>query len=187
MRTVSFRQMSEGTKEDYLFLAERETEIKRGLPDRLLAALESLKDSFDGYQVTRYEHSLQAATRAHRDGRPEDYVVATLLHDLGDDLAPDNHSEMAAAIVRPYVSEQVHWIVKHHGAFQMYYYAHHYGDDRNARDHFADSPHYQACVDFCELYDQASFDPDYDTLPLDVFEPMVRRVIDPERPWTQGA
>ncbi|MCI2419469.1 HD domain-containing protein [Saccharopolyspora sp. K220] len=176
MRTVSFTQMSEGTREDYLLLAELEERQVRELPDRLLKALEALQNSFDGYQVSRYEHSLQAATRAHRDGRDEEYVVATLLHDLGDDLAPENHSEFAAVILRPYVRDEVHWIIKHHGAFQMYYYAHHYGLDRNVRDRYRDSPHYQACVDFCERYDQSSFDPAYDTLPLEFFEPMVRRV-----------
>jgi len=177
MQTVGFRQMSQGTRDDYLFLAEREKQMEAGLPDRLLAALEGLKQSFDGYQVSRYEHSLQAATRAYRDGRDEQYVVATLLHDLGDELAPHNHSEMAAAILRPYVRAEVHWIVKHHGAFQMYYYAHHYGQDRNVRDRYSDSPHYQACVDFCELYDQCSFDPDYDSMPLEDFTPMLRRVV----------
>ena len=177
MRTVGFRRMSEGMREDYELLATYEERMVRELPDRLLRALEGLKSSFDGYRVTRYEHSLQAATRAHRDGRDEQYVVATLLHDLGDDLAPENHSELAAAILRPYVSEEVHWIIKHHGAFQAYYYAHHYGEDRHVRDRYADSPHYQACADFCELYDQSSFDPDYDALPLEFFEPMVRRVI----------
>ncbi|MGP4015387.1 HD domain-containing protein [Saccharopolyspora sp. 5N708] len=176
MRTVGFTQMSEGTREDYLLLAELEKRQMGELPDRLLTALGALENSFDGYQVSRYEHSLQAATRAHRDGRDEEYVVATLLHDLGDDLAPENHSEFAAVILRPYVRDEVHWIIQHHGVFQMYYYAHHYGGDRNARDRYRDNPHYQACVDFCERYDQSSFDPDYDTLPLEFFEPMVRRV-----------
>jgi len=175
--TVSFTRMADGTKEDYLLLAELEERMVARLPDRLLAALDGLKDSFDGYRVTRYEHSLQAATRALRDGRDEEYVVATLLHDLGDELAPHNHSEMAAAILRPYVRDEVHWIIKHHGAFQMYYYAHHYGGDRHVRDRWADHPWYQACVDFCEKYDQASFDPDYATLPISHFEPMLRRVV----------
>lgn len=176
MRTVGFTRMSEGSAQDYHLLAELEERHLGELPDRLLKALEALENSFDGYQVSRYEHSLQAATRAYRDGRDEEYVVATLLHDLGDDLAPENHSELAAAIVKPYVREEVHWIIRHHGAFQMYYYAHHYGQDRHVRDRYRESPHYQACVDFCERYDQCSFDPDYDSLPLEFFEPMLRRV-----------
>ena len=176
-RTVGFTRMADGTREDYLLLGELEQRLNDELPDRLLRALDGLKDSFDGYQVTRYEHSLQAATRALRDGRDEEYVVATLLHDLGDELGPHNHSELAAAILRPYVREEVHWIIKHHGAFQMYYYAHHYGRDRNVRDRYAGNPHYAACADFCERYDQASFDPAYDTLPIAEFEPMLRRVV----------
>jgi len=176
-RTVGFTRMADGTREDYLLLGELEERMVAGLPDRLLRALDGLRDSFDGYQVTRYEHSLQAATRALRDGRDEEYVVATLLHDLGDELAPHNHSEMAAAILRPYVRDEVHWIIKHHGAFQMYYYAHHYGGDRNVRDRWAGHRWYDACAEFCEKYDQASFDPDYDTLPIEEFTPMLRRVV----------
>ena len=176
MDTVSFTRMEDGTAEDYALLDSFEEEFMKGLPDRLLRALDGLKGSFDGYQVTRYNHSLQAATRAHRDGRDEEYVVTTLLHDIGDELAPLTHGEMVAAILRPYVREELHWIVKHHGVFQMYYYAHHSGGDRNARDRYRDDPHFDACAEFCDRYDQASFDPDYDSEPVDFFEPMVRRV-----------
>jgi predicted HD phosphohydrolase len=176
VETVQFTRMADGTKEDYELLDRYMEEYVKGLPDRLLEALGELKQSFDGYRVSRYEHSLQAATRALRDSRSEEYVVATLFHDVGDALAPYTHGEMVAAILRPYVPEEVHWIIKHHGVFQMYYYAHHTGGDRNARDRFRDSPHFDACAEFCELYDQSSFDPAYDSLSIEFFEPMVRRV-----------
>ena len=126
--------------------------------------------------MTRLEHSLQSATRAYRDGRSEEYVVMALLHDIGDELAPWTHSELAAAVLRPYVSEECWWIAKHHGVFQLYYYAHHLGGDRNVRDHYRSSPFFDACAEFCELYDQNSFDPGYESLPIEFFEPMVRRV-----------
>ena len=129
-----------------------------------------------GYAVDRLTHSLQTATRAHRDGRDEEYVVCALVHDIGDTLASLNHAELAAVIVEPFVSELNHWIVKHHGIFQGYYFFHHIGLDRNMRDRYREHPHWQACADFCAAYDQNSFDPGYDTLPLAFFEPMVRRV-----------
>ena len=176
MQTVSFTRMADGTKEDYDFLARLEEAYIEELPDRLLRALVALKDSFSGYQVTRYEHSLQSATRAYRDGRSEEYVVAALLHDIGDVLAPYTHGEMVAAILKPFVSEEICWLVKYHGLFQMVYYAHHSGGDRFARDRFQDHPYYDACVEFCEKYDQNCFDPGYDSLPVEFFEPMVRRV-----------
>jgi predicted HD phosphohydrolase len=176
MDTVSFTRMADGTKEDYELLDRYEREYTGLLPDRLLAALEGLKHSYTGYQVSRYEHSLQSATRAHRDGRSEEYVVAALLHDLGDELAPYTHGEMVGAILRPFVSDEIRWIVAHHGLFQMYYYAHHEGRDRNARDRYRDHPYFDASAEFCELYDQNCFDPDYDSLPVEVFEPIVRRV-----------
>lgn len=176
MDTVSFTRMKDGTREDYLLIERYEARHAAGLVDRLLAQLRALKDEPLPLQVDRLEHSLQAATRAYRDGADEEMVVAALLHDIGDELAPYNHCELAAAILRPYVSERTYWVVKYHGVFQAHYYAHHYGQDPNARDRYRDSPHYQACVEFCDRWDQEAFDPAYDSLPLEFFEPMVRRV-----------
>jgi predicted HD phosphohydrolase len=176
METVSFTRMADGTREDYDLLARVEQGYLDALPDRLLQAVEALRESFPGYQVSRCEHSLQSASRALRDGRDEEYVVAALLHDIGDELAPHTHGEMVAAILRPYVREELCWVVEHHGAFQIFYYGEQTGDDPNTRDRWADHPWFDACAEFCELYDQNCFDPAYDSEPLSTFEPMVRRV-----------
>jgi predicted HD phosphohydrolase len=175
-RTVSFRQMEHGTREDYLLLDESERRYAAGLADRVLEALGKLAQSIEGYPVSRLEHSLQAATRAQREGADEEMVLAALLHDIGDELAPYNHAEVAAAIIRPYVRPAVTWIVAQHGLFQNYYYVHHLGGDRNARDRLRDHPSYAACVHFCAAWDQCSFDPDYKAEPLASFEPLVRRI-----------
>ncbi|HYL00445.1 MAG TPA: HD domain-containing protein [Steroidobacteraceae bacterium] len=175
-RTVSFRAMQDGTREDYLLLDESERLYARGLADRVLESLLRLDHSLEGYPLTRLAHSLQAATRATRDGADEEVVAAALLHDIGDELAPYNHAEFAAAILRPYVRPEVTWIVAQHGLFQNYYYVHHLGGDRNARERFRDHPWYEACAHFCAAWDQCSFDPDYPSEPLATFEPMVRRI-----------
>ena len=130
----------------------------------------------EGYQVSRLEHSLQSATRALHAGESEEMIVAALLHDIGDELAPMNHSEYAASILKPYVSEKTHWIVEKHGEFQAYYYAHHLGGNRNKRDKYKGHKYFDACVNFCEKYDQCSFDPNYESYPLEKFEPMVRNI-----------
>ncbi len=176
MDQVTFTRMDQGTKEEYDFLARLEAEELATFADRVLGWLAEM-DGPSGYRITRLEHSLQAATRAHRAGADEEMVVCALLHDVGDVLAPANHSAVAAEMLRPYVSDDSYWIIRHHGLFQGYYYFHHYGQDRNARDRYRDHPLYQATVDFCEKYDQVSFDPDYDWEPLEFFEPMVRRVL----------
>jgi predicted HD phosphohydrolase len=176
MQLVDFVNMADGTREEYEFLEQMEQDYVAGLPDRVLEALRRLENSISGYQVSRLGHSLQSATRAQRAGESEEMIVAALVHDIGDDLAPHSHGELAAAVLRPFVSDKTYWIIKHHGLFQMYYYAHHLGGDRNARDRFADHPYYQATVDFCSNYDQNCFDPVYDNLPLEHFEPMLRRV-----------
>ncbi|MDR5859284.1 peptidase [Halomonas eurihalina] len=176
MEQVTSRQMKDGTREEYVFLERLEDEFNQGLVDRLLRALRHLDNSLSGYRVSRLEHSLQSAARAEADGADEDMIIGALLHDLGDELAPYNHSQLAAAIIRPYVRGEVTWVVHHHGLFQKFYYAHHFGDDPNERDRYRDHPWYQSCVDFCERYDQAAFDPDYPTPPLEHFEPMLRRV-----------
>ena len=173
---VSFTSMSEGTRADYELLERLEARFAAQTADRILEHLRALAGSLAGYRVDRLEHSLQTATRAHRDGADEEMVVAALLHDIGDILSPHNHSELAAAVLRPYVSERTYWVVRQHGLFQSYYYAHHFGGDRHARDRYRDHPWYQAAVDFCHRWDQPSFDPEYPSLPLEYFEPMVRRI-----------
>ena len=173
---VGFTAMADGTADDYALLDRYERLHAAGLADRVLTMLRGLSDSLDGYQVTRLEHSLQAATRARRDGADVDWVTAALLHDIGDGLAPYNHSELAAAVLQPYVPAEVHWVVLHHGVFQSYYYAHHLGGDRHARDRYADHPWAGLCVEFCERWDQISFDPAYPSDDLASFEAGVREV-----------
>ena len=176
--TVRFRQMKDGTQADYQLLEHAETAYVQALPDRVLAALKKLEsESLQGYPVNRYQHSLQTATRALRDSADIELLVAALLHDIGDDLAPHSHADVAAAILKPYVRPEVTWIVAQHGLFQSYYFAHHLGKDRHGRDRYRDHPWFNACADFCERWDQATFDPDYPTEPLATFEPWVREVL----------
>ena len=180
---VGFTAMEHGTQADYdLIMAEGESKTDQ-LADRVLDWLQQL-DGDSPYQISRLGHSLQTATRAERDGADDETIVCALLHDIGDVLAPANHSQVAAALLAPYVSEKNHWIIKHHGIFQGYYWFHFIGGDRDARDRYRDHEHYQACVDFCANWDQPSFDPDYDTLPLEHFEPKIRALFAQEsRPF----
>ena len=176
MKKVSFTEMKKGTKEDYLLLDKNEKDFAKKTADRILKFLSSLTETLEGYQVSRLELSLQSATRALHAGESEEMIVAALLHDIGDELAPMNHSEYAASILKPYVSEKTHWIVEKHGEFQAYYYAHHLGGNRNKRDKYKGHKYFDACVNFCEKYDQCSFDPNYESYPLEKFEPMVRNI-----------
>ena len=173
---VSFRRMQDGTREDYLLLENCEREYALRLPEKILAALGNLDQPLNGYPISRLYHSLQTATRALRDGADEELIAAALIHDVGDELAPYSHQEIAAAILRPYVRAEVTWIVQHHALFQNYYYVHHFGGDRNERDRYKEHPWYGACRDFCANWDQNSFDPDYPTEPLATFAPIVERI-----------
>jgi predicted HD phosphohydrolase len=176
LEKVAFTQMKDGTKEEYEFLTAHEIDHTKHTAKRLMAAMVDLDQSLSGYKVTRLGHSLQSATRAWRAGADVDWVVSALLHDIGDIYAPYNHDEYAATILRPFVREQCAWCVQTHGDFQMLYYGHHVGGDANKRDRFKDSPYFDDCAAFCENWDQASFDPDYDDLPLEFFAPMVEEV-----------
>jgi predicted HD phosphohydrolase len=178
IRQVAFTQMKDGTRDDYMLLRETENRHLAGTADRLLRELAlQAEETIGGYQITRLDHALQSATRALREGADEDWIVAALLHDIGDGLAPQNHDRFAAEILRPYLREECVWVVEHHGAFQMIYYAHHYdGWDPNERDRYRGHPCFDSCAAFCERWDQSSFDPDYDTRPLEDFVPMVRAV-----------
>ena len=176
MKKVKFNQMKDGTKEEYLFLDKHEKKYIEGTADRLLKFMNGLNTTLEGYQVTRLEHSLQTATRALKDKADEEMIVASLLHDIGDELAPLNHSEYAAAVLKPYVSEKTHWVIEKHGEFQMYYYAHHLGENKNQRDKYKGHKYYQNTVDFCENWDQKSFDPNFKSLSLQEFEPFIKKI-----------
>jgi len=184
MEKVKFNQMKDGTKEEYLFLDKHEQKYINNTADRLLKFMGKLKDALEGYQITRLEHSLQTATRALNEKASEEMVVACLLHDIGDELAPLNHAECAAAILKPYVSEKTHWIIEKHGIFQMYYYAHHLGGNKNEREKFKGHKYYIDTIKFCENWDQKSFDPNFKSLTLKDFEPFVRKVFS-RKPYSQ--
>ena len=178
MDTVSFTEMKHGTHADYALLHDMEKPFMEGTARRLISEMARQGDeTIGGYKVTRLGHALQSATTAWRDGVDIDWIVAALLHDIGDGLSPQNHDRMAAEILRPFVREEVTWVIEHHGAFQMIYYAQHYeGWNQFEREKYVDSPYYQSCVDFCEYWDQGCFDPDYDVKPLAFFRPMVEEV-----------
>ena len=161
---------------DYDFLTEHEIEHTKGTADRLLKALVDLDEGLSGYKITRLGHSLQSATRAERDGADTDWIVAALLHDIGDIFAPYNHDEYAASILKPFVREQVTWVVEKHGDFQLLYFGQYVGADPEKRQAYAGHPYFDDCAEFCERWDQSSFDPDYDTLPIEHFADRVRAV-----------
>jgi len=173
---AGFASMEDATYDDWQIIRKAAYDHVDGLADRVLDHLMLMKDDFAGFPVDRLEHSLQTATRAMQDGRDEEYVVCALLHDIGDTLGPLNHADVAAAILEPFVSEKNHWIVKHHGVFQGYYFFEYFGLDKNMREEYRGHPYYEACEEFCRKYDQNSFDANFESMPLEAFEPMLRRL-----------
>ena len=174
---AGFRRMQESTREDWQLIGGEFRQFAGGLPARVIRHLQILEGDYGGFPVDRYTHSLQTATRALRDGRDEEYVVCALLHDIGDTLGSFNHPDIAAAILKPFVSEANHWMVQHHGIFQGHYFFHHIGLDRDMRDTFKDHPHYERTAEFCALYDNPAFDPTAETLPISEFEPILQRLM----------
>ena len=174
---VSYTEMQFGTAEDNALLDSFDRQHATGLADRLLGVLERLDESLGGYQITRLEHSLQSGTQARLAGADVDWVVAALLHDIGDELAPHNHAEYAASVLRPYVRAEVAWVIEQRGFFRSYYFAHHLGGDRNRRNEFGDHPWFDLCAAFCAEWDQKSFDPNGSTHDLASFEADVRSVL----------
>ncbi len=172
-----FTAMVDGTQDDWMKIVAATADYNRGVADRVLAHLKTLAGDCGGFPVDRLEHSLQSATLAHRDGMDEEYVVCALIHDIGDILCSASHADLGATIMKPYVSEANYWTMAHHGIFQGYYFFHYLGLDRNMRDQFRGHPHFERTAMFCARHDQNAFDPASDTMPLEAFEPMVRRVM----------
>ena len=171
---ATFSAMTEGTADDWQRIAASSLASYPGLPDRVMTHLRLLDGDFGGFKVDRLTHSLQTATRAYRADRDDAYVACALLHDIGDTLASFNHPDVGAAIVKPFVDDGYHWMVEKHGVFQGYYFFHHLGLDRNMRDQFDGHPYYDLTAEFCADFDQPSFDPDYPTMALEEFEPLLR-------------
>ena len=176
MKTVSFTEMKKGRKEDYLLLEKHEKKYIEGTADRLLKFMKGLNSTLEGYKISRLEHSLQSATRALKDKADDEMIVATLFHDIGYELAPLNHSEYAAAVLKPYVSKKTHWIIEKHGEFQMYYYSHQLGGNKNQRNKYKGHKYYEDTVKFCKNWDQKSFDPNFKSLSLKDFDPYVKKI-----------
>ena len=182
---ASFRSFEESTAEDWAAVIVKGKGKKGHVLELCLEHLDKLKEPEPGFPVDRYEHSLQTATRAWRDGQADDdqMIVAALLHDIGDFFAPHNHGEFCATVLKAYVRPEIFWIVKHHEMFQGYHFFHHFGGDRNAREALRGHPHFETCRRFCDDWDQTAFDPAYDTMPLDAFMPSLQRVF--EKPLRQ--
>lgn len=177
---ATFTAMREGTQEDWDIISESGRSFQPRLTDRVLDHLKLLDGDFGGFAIDRFTHSLQCATRAHKDGRDEEYVVCALLHDIGDTLCSFNHPDLAAAILSPFVSDENLWMVEKHGIFQGYYFFHYLGLDRDMREQYRGHECFEYTAEFCEKYDQNAFDANYENMPLEAFEPMVRRLM--ERP-----
>ena len=175
-KQATFSEMKNGTAEDYAIIGEHGSKFASELPNRILAHLDLLRGDTGGFAVDRFTHSIQTATRAHRDGKDEEYVVCVLLHDIGDTIASANHADLAATMLEPFVSEKNYWIVKHHGIFQGYYFFEHLGLDKNMRDQFKGHEFWNDCAEFCSKYDQNSFDPEYENMDIKEFIPMVHNV-----------
>lgn len=173
---AKFHQMTEGTAEDYAIVAAANAEHVKSLPNRIIEHMLLLDGDHGGFAVDRLEHCLQTATRAHQAGENEEYVVAALLHDMGDILCPSNHADMAATVLKPFVDEDIHWMVDKHAIFQGYYFFDFLGLDKNMRDQFKGHPCFEKTAQFCHLYDQNSFDPNFKSMKLEDFRPMLERV-----------
>lgn len=171
---ATFRSMSDSAKSDWGLITSKLMQWNTQLPERVLNHLRLLRGEDGGFNVDRLEHSLQTATRAHRAGRDDEYVVCALLHDIGDTLASYNHPDIAAAILKPFVSDENLWMVEHHGVFQGYYFFHHVGLDRDMREQFRGHPAFDRTAEFCSEYDGPAFDERYESLPIEEFEPAVQ-------------
>ena len=173
---TTFTRMDESTAEQWAVIGKQTFEHQDRVAERALAMLRSLAEITDGFAVDQLTHSLQTATLAERAGADEEVVFASLLHDVGKAVSVPNHPEIAAAILRPYVRSDVYNMIRAHQDFQGRHYYAHFGGDPNAREQYRGEPWFGLAEQFADDWDQIAFDPDYDTLPLEHFEPLVRKL-----------
>ena len=174
--TQTFTRMDESTAEQWAEIGSQSTKEQPLVADHVLSLLRSLEDIVGGFAVNQLTHSLQTATRAERAGADQEMVVAALCHDIGKAVSNPNHCRIGAEILRPYVRDEVYHVIRTHQDFQGRHYYHHFGGDPDAREQYRGEPWFEQGEHFADDFDQNSFDPDYATLPLEHFEPMVRDV-----------
>lgn len=173
---MSFTRMDQGRVEDWMAIGAQVAQRQSTMPAIIKSMLSQLEQQVDGFAVNQFVHGLQTATRAERAGASEELIVAALCHDIGKVISVENHPAIAAEILKPYVSNETYEIVRTHQDFQGRHYYALMGKDANARSQYANEPWYDLATRFTDEWDQASFDPDYDTLPIEHFEPMIDRV-----------
>ncbi len=173
---ASFTAMDVSTREEWLRIGAETSANQSRVADRVLDLLRSLAVIEDGFVTDQLTHCLQTATLAERAGADEEVVVASLCHDIGKAISVPNHPAIAASILKPYVRPEVHFMIEAHQDFQGRHYYAHFGMDPNAREKYRDNPAFELAEKFADEWDQKAFDPSYDTLPLEHFEPLVRKV-----------
>jgi predicted HD phosphohydrolase len=172
----TFTRMDESTSEQWAHIGAETNRNQGRVADRILMLLRSLDDVVDGFATDQLTHCLQTATRAERAGADDEVVFASLCHDIGKAISVPNHPAIGAEIIKPYVRDEVYHMILAHQDFQGQHYYHHFGGDPTMRERYRDEPWFDLTARFADEWDQTSFDPDYDTLPLEHFEPLVRRV-----------
>lgn len=175
-REAAFTRMDEGTRQDWQIIAAEHQPHFRQVPETIKAMLRQLADLKVGFAVDQLTHSLQTATRAERGGASEEMVIAALCHDIGKTITVANHPAIAAEILKPYVSEEAYWVILTHQDFQGRHYYQYLGLDTAAREKHRAHPSFATGEQFADEWDQTSFDPAYDTLPLSHFEPLIDRI-----------
>ena len=175
-QSATFGAMTEATPLDWQIIAAHNRVFANDVAKRVIDHLCLLDGDCGGFAVDRLEHSVQTATRAYRANKSEEYVVCSLLHDIGDTLGSYNHPDIAVAVLKPFVSDDHLWMVEKHGIFQGYNFFHHLGLDRDMRDQFLGHRAYDLTVEFCQEFDQPAFDPSYGSMQLSEFIPAVEAV-----------
>jgi predicted HD phosphohydrolase len=176
---ISFTRMDESTKEQWLHIGAQHAVNQGRVADRMLMLLESLREITDGFNTDQLTHCLQTATLAELAGADEEIVFASLMHDVGKAVTVENHGAIAAELIKPFVREDVYQMIRVHQDFQGKHYYEHFGADPNAREsHRAEltPEQFELAALFADEWDQIAFDAEYDTLPLEHFEPVVRKL-----------
>jgi predicted HD phosphohydrolase len=168
--------MDQGKIEDWMVIGQAVFQRQAGMPRMIKSMLRQLEEQVDGFAVNQLHHGLQTATRALRAGASEELVVAALCHDIGKVISVENHPAIGAEILKPYVSHETYQIIRTHQDFQGRHYYALLGLDPEARRQYAEQPWYALACRFTDEWDQTAFDPEYDTLSLSYFEPMIDRV-----------
>jgi predicted HD phosphohydrolase len=173
---AGFTRMQEGSLDDWKIIGAAHKEDFGKTADRFIGMLRQLENATLGFACDQLQHALMCGTLARRAGASNEHIVIALCHDIAKVINVPNHGQIAAEMMRPYISDDSYHVIYNHQAFQGEHYYQYLGAPTDLRKQWVDESWYPLAVKLVDEWDAPAFDPDFEVDSLESFVPLMREV-----------